>query len=245
MDSKKFIIPPVKLPTKEEIDKISKRWFSVHEGIHMLEWNNNLKSVSMPFEAVKLPPDWAEDTVNRKDRCDDFIKLVGPALKKLGCEDSFFIKLITRSPKDYLDENFELKSLEDAYTALACSMRTAEDLCMLINIDMCYVIVRPFVKINRLEEFRVLIYGKQIVGISQYYFHEGEKIQNHAAREAGIRSFIHKEIMPNVAINHFVVDVYFDQWNDPVLIELNPFGMSDPCLFMDYASLDGTFKYNQ
>lgn len=225
--------------------EIAKDWFSVHDGLKMLDWNKSLISKSFPFECIKLPIDLVEDMLKNKDRFDDFSIILNPILEKLGCQNSFFIKLITRSPKDYLDDNFEIKSLECAYNALISSIRTFDDLVMLRHIDMCYVIIRPFVEIKRLEEFRVLVYGKQIVGISQYYYHDGSNIKSPESREIAIRNFVINDIIPNVAVNHFVADIFFDKWLDPVLIELNPFGLSDPCLFMDYSSLDGTFKYNK
>lgn len=230
-------------PDKSEIFKISTDWFSVHKHINMLDWSDKLKSLSFPFKYFKIPSDMAVDMVNGIDRRNDFKTICEDALIDSGWNKSFFVKLITRSPKDYLYDGMELKSSEEAYDALCLSMRTAEDLCMLSNIDMCYIIIRPFINIPKSKEFRFFVYGKKIVGISQYHYNDNTIIvDSEEFLKRSIYSLM-KRVINNININHFVSDVYIDEWQDACLIEINPFGLSDPCLFVDYASLDGSFKY--
>ena len=44
-------------------------------------------------------------------------------------------------------------------------------------------------------------------------------------------------------LDNFVVDVVIED-DKITILEMNPFGLSDPCLFYSYDKLDGSIKYN-
>lgn len=238
-------------PSKDEIIKNAKNWYEPMRGLNMDEWNENLKRVSFPFYILKLPSNLCIDAINGIDRKKEFKEIFEPFISEIGYKE-YFVKAITRSPKDYLQDEpngMMLSNSDDTYIALFSSMRTAEDLCMLSSLDKCEIVVRPFIGIPKWQEFRVFVFGKQIVGISQYFYNETFGIfewENLMQKiEKSIRDFVSEEIMPFVQRNHFVVDVCSNGLGDIHMIELNPFGLSDPCLFESYDALDGTFRYNK
>lgn len=239
-----FKIPDYKELTDDEKFVMSDKWFTPHKGINPMEWNDILKENTFPLHLLKLPKELAIDMVNGKDVSNDFCLILDAFLAVHNLKDSFFIKLITRSPKDFLDENFEITDSRSAYKALSYSLRTSEDLAMLSNLDMCWLVIRPFVEMERINEFRVMIYANNIAGISQYYYADDTIIQNPDNIDKLIRDFVDNTITPNVPLNSFVVDIVFIK-EKLYMIELNPFGLSDPCMFISYDKLDGSFKCNK
>lgn len=236
-------------PSEDKIITNAVGWYEPLKGLSMDDWSEELRSLSFPFHILKLPVDLVIDSVNGKDRYQDFEDIVKPFVDSLGLK-TYFVKSISRSPKDILEWSqggYEIKSHKDAYKALFGSIRTAEDFCMLSRLDKCEIVIRPFVNIPKQNEFRVMVYGKQIVGISQYFYEEvfSDYHRNSTIEliEENIRTFVKCFVIPNVKKNHFVVDVVAFPAKEPIMIELNPFGMSDPCLFESYANLDGSFKF--
>jgi hypothetical protein len=245
-------IPAPKLPTEEEMRSVSERWWASHFGVNFLDWNEVLLSHTLPLETCKIPVWLIDATLELIDGKGDISKvaaacepLLSNPLKKLQCEESFFLKLITRSPKDVL-ETFEFTNIREAVSAIAFSSRTFEDLCLLRHIDMGYFVVRPFTHIEPWQEWRVLVENKSIVGISQYHYDKCfaftvSKIQE---IEAEIRDFINTIVIQNMKVDCFCADVIISDGESPtILLETNPYGLSDPCLFENYKSLDGSFKY--
>ncbi len=251
-----FKIPTPTLPTKEQIMEVATDWWKIHVGINFLDWNDTLLKHSYPLKPCKIPLSLVEKTLGMAD-CKGTIEelsnlyapIILPALTELNCQESFFIKLITRSPKDFLDD-FEIKSIPEAINAIAGSMRCFEDLSLLMQIDMAYLVVRPFISFEEWQEWRVFVKDGKIVGISQYYYMTCYYFSDEKAKEieTEIRDFMDNIVIPNMGIPTFVADIivkgdYDDRGT--ILLETNPYGLSDPCIFENYDSLDGSFKYSK
>lgn len=244
------MIPKPVMPTKEQMIEVATRWWDVHhKDISLLAYTEYLNDVSIPYNMVLMSPEYVEKLL---DDVKDFeylnkqmTELVKKAITEIGTP--FFLKTITRSPKDYteygLKGDAKMNTAEDCVYAISASMRTFDDLCLLRYIDKCYLVFKPFIEIPKRNEWRVLINDGNIVGISQYFY----MIQfNYSAEELvsieyKIRQFI-SSIIPEIKTKSFVADVFFNTQGLPTLIELNPFGNSDPCLFISYDKLDGTLK---
>ncbi len=243
-------------PTEEQMTEIATEWWKIHVGINFLDWNETLLKHTYPIKICKIPVDLIQKTLEIADGkgsiyrlIDEYAPIIKPALIELNCEESFFIKLITRSPKDFLDD-FELKSIPESVNAIAGSMRCFEDLCMLRYNNMGYLVVRPFIPFEEWQEWRVFIKDGKIVGITQYYYMTNYYFSNEKIKEieTEIRNFINNIVTPNMSIPTFVADIivkgdYDDR--ETILLETNPYGLSDPCMFENYASLDGSFKYTK
>ncbi len=252
----KFKIPPTAFPTQERLIEISAEWWKIHVGINFLDWNETLLKHSYPLKVCKMPAELVEKTIAMADGkwtieelSNLYTPIVLPALKELNCEESFFIKLITRSPKDMLDD-FEITTIPEAVSAIAGSMRCFEDLCLLKYTDMAYLVVRPFIPFEEWQEWRVFVKDGKITGISQYYYMTNYYFSDEKAKEieTEIRDFMATVVIPNMSLPTFVADIivkgdYDDR--DTVILETNPYGLSDPCIFGDYESLDGSFQYTK
>lgn len=240
---KKIKIP--KLPSESRMEEIAKEWFNVHSKINFFEWNDVLKNNSYPFHSFKIDGQLCIDCLNSVGGHNEITEIINSEVKKSGWENSFFIKLITRSPKDFLDgESFELKYGEQATQAIFNSMRCFEDLCLLVYLDKCIFIIRPYVEIPKEREFRVFVRDNKIVGISQYHYFEEYKwiVDNANSIESRIRNFVANVVNPNIDLDNYVADIVLED-NKEILLELNPYGLSDPCIFKQYDKLNGEFVY--
>lgn len=84
----------------------------------------------------------------------------------------------------------------------------------------------------------------ELVGISQYHYFEVFEYEKRTERVVGWAcEHIMNIINRSMPIKTYVCDVFIT--NDfPVLIEINPWGLSDPCLLESYQDFDGSFKIN-
>lgn len=248
-------IPIPAIPTDEEMERIAKKWWLYHFGVNFLDWNEALNSHTIPYRVVKIPKKLVAETfqmennekVNYEKIVREYTALLAPALVEMGCEGNFFIKTISRSPKDYLSDGgkpIALTSVYEAIWAITSSMRCLDDGVLLYALDKFYLVVRPYVDFKERDEWRVYVEDGKIVGISQYYYTTpfGYSQEELAATEKSIRDFMRDIVLPNVSIPSYVADIVFNP--KPLLLELNPFGLSDPCLFGSYNSLDGSMKHS-
>ena len=115
------------------------------------------------------------------------------------------------------------------------------------GLEQSAIVVRPYIDFHPSEEWRVFIKDKKVVGITQYYFGSffpqlTEEVVKSVDNE--IRCFIEDIVLKNVELDNYVVDMVIGADDRPtVLLEMNPYGLSDPCLFVDYQSFDGSIKW--
>ncbi len=237
------------LPSEDSLIIYSKNWWKHHEHINMMEWNDKVKESSFEFKIIDIPLHiinlMLKDNTNTKE-LNTINNYFIESLKGYKHIDSFFAKLITRSPKDYLDGGYKLSSVKEMTNALCSSMRTFEDMCVLRRIpEKAKLVVRPFINIPKEKEFRVFIKDYKINGITQYHWdRKSEWInENSYFIEKSIRVFVESNIIPNIKKSDFVLDLFFNNSDYPKLIEINPYGLSDPCMFFDYNSLNNSFKF--
>ena len=247
------IKPPREL-TKEEQYRISENWFKPLEGVCFQDWNDTLRKASYPINFHRLPKEKIRPMIDlmydSKGDIETIMELVSPHFDIPNYDNGFFIKLISRSPKDWSDK-LQFFNLKDAMQAVLNSMRCFDDLVMLSRLDCDNFITRPFIDIEKWREFRVLVFDGKIQGISQYFYDETFSIisQHAVIIEQSIRRFIDEIVTPNMKVKSFCADIVwpssaFSSSENIILLETNPYGLSDPCIFKSYENLDGTFKYN-
>lgn len=235
-----------KMPSDREIKTNAKNWFKNLYGVKFSDWNKELLQHTYPLEYATLEedellylvdgqPKYSKDTIIKK------IEIVLDTLKKQGYK-SFFPKMISRSPKDYLvrEDNTmtPLKSAFEIGVALIHSLRCAEDNVMLSSLKIDNnLIIRPFIEIDPKTEWRCFIKGNELIGISRYYYHSKDPIHDPESVKTTIIQFIEQTVIPNIIVTDFVADVIIAP-DSPILLETNPYGLSDPCLFESYEYLE-------
>jgi hypothetical protein len=240
MENIKRIPKPV-MPTEKQMQEVSADWWANLEPISFGKWSQEVKDYSMPLVQIPVTDEWCHHVAEPEIFSRDEIKLDMSSVPSGWYP--FFAKTNSRSGKDV--GNNKYYSVKHFIASLTASARTHEDLCLFSHSgNKCEIIVRPWVEIPKQDEWRMFVKDGVLVGISQYHYFDVFEYEKRT--EIVVRWGCQKlmEIInKSMPIRDYVCDVFIT--NDyPVLIEINPWGLSDPCLFETYSNLDGSFKIN-
>jgi len=263
------------LPRKSSLE-IAQDWYNNLNGVKFSDWGEDLFSYSPPIKEIKIPTEMIILCLdNDKKEEHILINYLQRQLNKIENQFFFganrikelFVKLESRSPKDYIQnypkEDYKaLHNAEEIVDALLGSMRTFEDLVFLTKLKNEVILyVRPFADLERRYEWRVFVKDKKVIGISQQFYKEtfsyNKKYLNEIKRS--VSYFMDNICIPNIKVNSFVADLYVSgethykvgitkKFLDISIIETNPYGLSDPCLFETYDELElrnEFLKYNK
>lgn len=263
------------LPRRSSLE-IAQDWYNNLNGVKFSDWGKDLFSYSFPIKEIKIPTEIIEPCLHNDKKAEHIlVNYLQRQLNKLENQFFFganrikelFVKLESRSPKDYI-QNFpkeDYKSLHNAQEivdALLGSMRTFEDLVFLVKIkDEVILYIRPFADLERRYEWRVFVKDRKVIGISQQFYKEtfsyNKKYLNEIKRS--VTHFMDNICIPNIKVDNFVADLYVSggthykpgitkRFLDISIIETNPYGLSDSCLFETYDELElrnEFLKYNK
>lgn len=250
MEDIKFDIDKMKAAIDKQMEEARKYYLSTEHRINalkwfskmptFLEWNAVLDEVTIPYKLIKFEPKFSELVREAGFELQTRNKTI-PAIKKLlkkylqEVDFPYFIKLISRSPKELYDViSPKIESYDQIIELFTASMRVVDDLYQLVAIpECCYLVVRPYIEMDMNKEYRVFVEDSKLNGISRYnYLEEVSKTPN---REKEIRDFM-PHVIANMNRKDFVIDLYIED-SQPIIIEANPYGGSDPCLFKTYDNL--------
>lgn len=253
---RQFELKP-KMPNRKELDALARQWWDFCEPHCFHKWSDALLDLTYPLKMVPLPQRMIRDFFMLTERGHkpkdvarvraEFAGMIDEALAETGWHGRFFAKLCTRSPKDYLTDDVMPRPLfdgDDLFEAMMSSMRCFDDLCQLVRLDVAYIVIRPYIDIEPHQEWRVFIKDGGIAGISQYHYEADVHLipAINKIRDVQIREFVTGSVIPNFPLKDFVADLVVTGYGI-TLLEINPYGTSDPCLFGSYDNLDGTMKF--
>ncbi|MCB0363591.1 MAG: hypothetical protein KDD35_12770 [Bdellovibrionales bacterium] len=220
----------------------------------MNNWSDSLWQLKreMPIK-IRLSTEIAEAIVNR-----GYEGAWSPLLESLQNEISghlkhrgMFVRTNRRSPKDYT-EGKSLYGEEKIVDALCSSMRVVDDLCyLMMHKQSIYLYLFNYYPEIQERELRCFVKNHKLIGITQY---EGTKIKGFPEDdpEAYISrcKYLFKLIEPRVNLDSFVFDCWMSGSGDNLkanFLEINPYGMSDPCFFKSYDEIEerGGFAYQK
>jgi hypothetical protein len=263
------------LPRKSSLE-VAQDWYNNLNGVKFSDWGKDLFSYSPPIKEIKIPTKMIIPCLENDKKAEHIlVNYLQRQLNKIENQFFFgvnrirklFVKLESRSPKDYIQnypkEDYKaLHNAEEIVDALLGSMRTFEDLVFLTKLkDEVILYVRPFADLERRYEWRVFVKDRKVIGISQQFYEEtfsyNKKYLNEIKRS--ISYFMDNICIPNIKVNSFVADLYVSggthykpgitkRFLDISIIETNPYGLSDPCLFETYDELElrnEFLKYNK
>jgi hypothetical protein len=159
--------------------------------------------------------------------------------------DRHFIRLNSRSPKD-APWPFEVPatcSAKEAIGILACSERVLEDTCLFhfIPEHPAFICLREFIPGLRTDsEFRCFVKNGELIAVTHYDYHNpipAPKDGGKAIREH-IEAWFLSTLRPRLHLQTVVFDVWLDWRGELLLIELNPYGLSDPCWLGGYDAVE-------
>lgn len=222
---------------KERIRKSKQNKHDFLKPYMMDYWYPRVSDMTIPAIFVEIP---SGDFVNVFDGrefagSDDFILQLENAIggKK------HFIKTNNRSPKDWsYPDAPSASNAKEAIHALAGSMRILDDCVDLMDIAPFYAVVRPWVDIDPKYEFRCFVKNGKMIAVTQYFYDRyfpGLDIEAGGIKEK-IEIF-HQALAERYPVKDYVFDVYINS-GTVILIEINPYGLSDPCLFETYENIE-------
>ena len=239
-------IPNMRMPTYEEHREVSLGWLDYIQPTLIDQWPKEVLKLSMP--TIFVPID-AEDFLKAMDSAENynnpgkvpyFCDLAARLDDILGWEKMFF-RLNSRSSKD-VGPSITMSGKE-VVDNLLCSMRVLEDLVHFKYVpeQKCFICLRKYVPIYNGLEFRCFVKNRNLIGISAYYDsrNDYDYVTLNTA-EKSIVKFYEEKLEPVMDhVDDIVFDVHLSgNLTEVQLIELNPYWLSDPCLFESYAEIE-------
>lgn len=238
------IIFKIQEPSEDDLRKSSARWLECVGPTLIDNWPEDLLALSAPTLFVDLPKDIAvtmfdigpqsvgSDAANEIDA-------------KLGWERRFF-RLNSRSPKD-APFPFELPlscSGKEMLQVMSCSERMLNDLCYFHHSTatpkLCLREFWPGVR--PLYEYRCFVKDRKILAVAEYANCQTELWSAplscaDAETRANIDIYLNETVLPRLHIDTVVVDIFVGP-REMKLIEINPFGSSDPVGAQSYKAIE-------
>ncbi|KAI5949240.1 CDC123 [Candida theae] len=197
--------------------------------------------------------DWDEDETDNSDPPHlKFIHLhdqISKYVEKLG--GKVIPKLNWSSPKDasWLLPGNTIKSIEanDIYLLLKSSDHIVDDLLYPFSevedpkdVKVAYeLVLKKWEDINPALEFRVFVKDGNILGISQRDLNYYDFLKDlEPELNARISKFVYNEVIPNLKVEKFILDVYIPRPFDKVyIIDINPFSRKSESLLFTWNEL--------
>lgn len=260
------IIPPelLRMPSEEEQDAWARSHYEPALPFCIENWTPEAQALSIPTEIVQLErvdvlalidryvANWDHRPVAAEFASTLAALEIRLDLLVAGFGHKAFVRLGSRSPKDYCGADYErgyVTSGAEAIMRLTGSMeRIYDDLEAARRVGYLPTIcIRKFLDLKPEHEFRCFVEERKLAGISQYVFFEHYPwIEANAARiKATAGDYLRRRLAPVVPQSSFTADLIIDESFDPILLELNPPWSSrrtDPCLFRG-TDLDGGFRW--
>jgi hypothetical protein len=243
----KSTIPLPRLPTDEELQASAQRWLKPLRPCLYENWPSPLKSLSFRTCVIELSQTEIRAILDTFDEKYDVPILAAFEAKidavAAGFDEGFYAKLSSRSPKDsfhafnHLAE-FRCRTGRDVLNLFSGSERILDDLCRYRRLDIsCNLLLREYQQIPPQEEWRCFIRKGKIAGVSQYFHREHfpALAADHKAIAARCFDYLESTVLPMLHIDTVVVDIWLR--DEPMVIEINPYGLSDPCL-LSYPELE-------
>lgn len=191
-----------------------------------------------------------------------FTQFVANAIRKEFNGRPVFYKLNSRSPKDICAPKACISDdADEILKNLFGSMRTQEDFSMFYHSKMpCFLVLQTAVDIDPAKEWRAFIKDGKPIGITQY---NHDLIINSGGLEKitfefnnWFKQVLFQPLMRTYGSSDFnvVLDFHITHLKNPNyedgfppmkknltqynLIEINPYGLSDPCLFRSYDKIE-------
>lgn len=241
-------IPAFKPPSPEERRNSAIEWLKPQYGTCLDQLPKDVLELGPKTHFINLPVDreFIEDLFEAEAGTRKSVIELARQLDDVFGWNEHVAKISTRSPKDSWSNNGVTISGKQAVAWFAASMRVLDDLVKLSNIPDIYtpqVCAReafiPADGIRGNMEFRCFVSDQELIGISDYDY------ANPISRDdsfwgaclSQITDWYNTQLKPRMHMDTYVFDVVMstEGWQ---LIEVNPYGLSDPCFYKSYAELE-------
>lgn len=250
-----FTISPefeITMPTPEELRERSLNWLEVIQPTLIDQWPQDLHDLSVPTKYVTFPTELVDDLFDgsKNPPSKGIRNLANEIDDALGWRRRF-VRLNSRSPKDspWPFETPITLSGKEAISILGCSERILTDLCNFQHVPEQPALIclrNQIYTINNRTEYRCFVRDGELIAVSYYHYNiplEAPQSGGKELREKIDRWFV-KKLKPALHIDTVVFDLHI-HGTEMVLIEINPYGLSDPCQFVTYKNVESSNSYIQ
>lgn len=226
------------------------RWFERVSPTLIDHWPADVLALSMPTKFVRMPTGLIEDLFESRGRPSAAVKALAAELDDQMGWDRHFIRLNSRSPKD-APWPFEVPATcsgKEALGLMMASERMLDDLCYFERIPEhhAFICLRDFVPTLRASnEYRCFVVGGRLIAVTSYDYHNPVPTPPDGGKDIRkrIQSWFSGKLAPRLHVQTVVFDVHIGWGGDILLIELNPYGLSDPCFLGDYETVENFSGY--
>lgn len=237
-------IPPfvLEVPSDEEMRAIMEPRWAAAAPYAIDQWPAAIAAASV--ETTLIPIDTSEIEVifePEDPRFRSVMQKYADLIDAVVGWEPHFIRLSTRSPKDAASPGLPIThSGKQAMCWIASSMRCMDDLSVAKFAQKpIYIALRKQYHARPGGEFRAYAKGGNLLAISRYDYHDPAKIAyDEQAITAMVQKFHREVIAPAYADAVFDLELGVYNRKEPLLIEVNPYGLSDPCLFRSYEAIE-------
>lgn len=245
-------LPEIRMPIDDELRAAAATWLATIRPFLYTHWPERYRELSFHTAVVELSPEETQRLIDTFDGAplsqpDDaeLLRKIRHGLARF--DTGAFFKLESRSPKDnYWGEatNYRACSWHDM-DKLLWSERILDDLVRFLHAEEpLRLLFREWHPIFKHQEFRCFIRGRKLAGISQYHYADWDEwkgktkplaflelVYRREDLHAALLDYVKAEIIPHLPAQDLVADLWRDHAGKITLIEINPYSMSDPCLF--------------
>lgn len=234
-----------RVPTAEESRATNLEHYERVGFTYLDQWTPGLLALSMPSKRFQLSPADLDAFVGVHDD-----KGFSPRLAEIASEldalfdwREMFVRLNSRSPKDSAWPGLPITCAgRQAVSWILASERCIDDFCRFHHsLKPVYIYLREWVRIPEEWELRCFIKDGEMIAATQYHRGATNKAwQDEAGRKVtwdAVRAYYETQVKRHVPRDTFVLDLYPAGRNEWRVLEINPYGMSDPILFY-YAEIE-------
>ena len=227
-----------KEPSPEELRETCYRKWAISGPFNIDQWPDDVLALSMPTKFIPVTDfeEWWHMWEGDEAVMYKYAALIDDAI---GFRQHF-IRLNSRSPKDMTTPGAPITcSGKQAVFWISGSERCADDTSLHQWAEKpLFICAREWRPIRPEWEFRCFAKGGKLIAVSRYDYQNPAAMGESAADGiwAAAERFYGEHLGQHYA--DVVFDLHAPGTSAELLIELNPYGLSDPCLFGSYAEVE-------
>lgn len=227
------------LPSKESLKASSIAWYRRAGATFLDNYPPALAALAPETTLIEWPKSDTEEFFS-EDQMDLPVAFhpLSDAIDKACSWNWKFLRLNSRSPKDVMQRGEFVCCGRQALLHIRESERCLDDLVMFSHSPYpAYVALREPLHLTKGLEFRIFVRDGELIGVAQY--EEAPIAEEHrSAIERKIRDFYQTSLKHALHLKDVVVDVCLAGTREWRFLEINPYGLSDPCAGMSYDHIE-------
>ena len=243
-------IPMSSIPTDEEMHEIMLPRWNDQAMATIDSWPEEAAALSVQTPLIPIDHDDINVIYEPRDpRWEDVMNKYAAAIDAITGWEPHFIRLSTRSPKDSAPDALPITMAgKQAMDWISHSERCMDDMAMAKWAKKpIYIAVRAAYSAPKGGEFRCFAKDGELIAMSRYIQddvvadygdfdllgHARDFYETHLAKHYDTIVF---DLQFGASVQN--ADGRFEECEGPLLVELNPYGLSHPCLFEGYDEIE-------